>query len=214
MFTGLVEELGVVEKTELQGNSGRFLIKGELICQDLAVGDSVAVNGVCLTVSAMDDGNVFMVDVMRETLERSNLGYLHKGHGVNLERALQLGDRLGGHLVSGHVDGVGRIKSILSVENAKLVEVSAPPLVLRYVVTKGSITVDGISLTVVDCGRDSFSVSIIPHTFRETTLGERRIGDPVNLEVDMIAKYVEKLLERDRNDKLSTAFLAESGFID
>ncbi|MGI6555493.1 MAG: riboflavin synthase [Bacillota bacterium] len=212
MFTGLVEELGSVEKTEIQGRSGRFFIKGKKI-GGLAVGDSVAVNGVCLTVSAID-GDVFMVDVMRETLERSNLGYLHQGHGVNLERALKLGDRLGGHLVSGHVDGVGRIKSILSVENAKLIEVSAPRSVLRYVVSKGSIAVDGISLTVVDCGRDSFTVSIIPHTYRETTLGKRKIGDPVNLEVDMIAKYVEKLLNRDGNERISTAFLAERGFID
>lgn len=213
MFTGLVEELGLVEKTEIHGKSGRFFIRGEKVAADLSIGDSVAVNGVCLTVTALHN-RVFIVDVMRETLERSNLLYLQKGHKVNLERALRLGDRLGGHLVSGHVDGVGRIRSVLPVENAKLIEVAAPRPIMKYVVPKGSIAVDGISLTVVDCGSDFFTVSIIPHTFKETTLGERRNGDAVNLEVDMIAKYVEKLLGSKGDNGLTFAFLAEKGFAD
>lgn len=193
MFTGIVEELGAVVAVERLADAARFRLRGPLVTEGARHGDSIAVNGVCLTVVDTAAGE-FTADVMAETLSRSSLGALAPGHRVNLERPMALGGRLGGHLVQGHVDGVGVIISREPSENWELVTVSLPRELSRYVVEKGSITVDGVSLTVVEAGPDHFSVSLIPTTLALTTLGAKRPGDPVNLEADVIAKYVERLL--------------------
>ena len=187
MFTGIIEELGAV--TERDG--GRFTVAATTVLEDLKIGDSVAVNGCCLTVVEIGDG-WWRADAVDETLQRTNLDDLKPGDPVNLERPVRLADRLGGHLVQGHVDGLGEI-----VSAAPDLRVKAPKDLLRYVVTKGSITVDGCSLTVVDVDDDGFSVAIIPHTAEATTLGRKGPGDRVNLEVDLVAKYVERLLLRE-----------------
>ncbi len=184
MFTGIVEELGRLQSRD----GGRFVISAAAVLDGLRVGDSVAHNGVCLTVVGVENGS-YSVDVVDETLSRSNLGGLRPGDPVNLERPVRLADRLGGHLVQGHVDAVGEV-----VSPAPDLHIRAPQHLLRYVVEKGSITVDGCSLTVVRVLPDGFTVAIIPHTAAVTTLGGRQPGDRVNLEVDMIAKYVERLL--------------------
>jgi riboflavin synthase len=193
VFTGIVEELGTVESVELVGDSARLSIKGSVVTVDARHGDSIAVNGVCLTVVEVD-GEAFTADVMGETLRRSSLGALAAGDRVNLERAATLQTRLGGHLVQGHVDGVGEIVERVPGAQWETVRFSLPSRLNRYVVEKGSITVDGVSLTVVDVDDASFSVGLIPTTLALTTLGHKEVGDPVNLEVDIMAKYVEKLL--------------------
>jgi riboflavin synthase len=193
MFTGIVEELGEVVGVEPDGDSARLAIRGPLVVQDAAHGASIAVNGVCLTVTDVKD-DVFTADVMKETLDRSGLGVLRAGSRVNLERPVRLDDRLGGHLVQGHVDGVGTIVSREPGDRWDVVTVALPEALSRYVVGKGSITVDGVSLTVVDAGRDRFTVALIPTTLQLTVLGHKQPGDPVNLEVDVVAKYVERLL--------------------
>lgn len=203
MFTGIVEELGDVVAIEELGDASRFRLRGPLVTEGAGHGDSIAVNGVCLTVVDFGDGE-FTADVMAETLNRSSLGALAVGSKVNLERPMALGGRLGGHLVQGHVDGTGTVIERKPSENWELVRISLPADLTRYVVEKGSITVDGISLTVVDApptfggGTPSpdldFTVSLIPTTLALTTLGFKQPGDPVNLEVDVIAKYVERML--------------------
>ncbi|GHE36948.1 riboflavin synthase [Streptomyces capitiformicae] len=193
MFTGIIEELGEVTAVENLGDSSRFCLRGPVVTQGARHGDSIAVNGVCLTVVEHED-DWFTADVMAETLERSSLGALTVGSCVNLERPMAVGERLGGHIVQGHVDGTGRVIERKPSENWEIVKVSLPADLTRYVVEKGSITVDGISLTVVDAGPDYFTVSLIPTTLYLTTLGRKQPGDPVNLEVDVIAKYVERLL--------------------
>ncbi|WP_320067928.1 riboflavin synthase [Micromonospora sp. RTGN7] len=194
MFTGIVEELGeVVRVTETGGDSALVAVRGPLVTTDARHGDSIAVNGVCLTVVDVDQG-VFTADVMGETLRRSALGTLRPGGPVNLERAAALNSRLGGHIVQGHVDGVGEVLSREPAEQWETVRFRLPTALGRYVVEKGSITVDGVSLTVADVGPDWFAVGLIPTTLRLTTLGAREVGDPVNLEVDVLAKYVERLL--------------------
>ncbi|MCC5033960.1 riboflavin synthase [Streptomyces sp. WAC 00631] len=193
MFTGIVEELGEVAAVEDLGDSSRFRLRGPLVTQDAKHGDSIAVNGVCLTVVDTAAGE-FTADVMAETLNRSSLGALGPGSRVNLERPMALGGRLGGHLVQGHVDGTGTITERVPGEHWELVTVSLPSRLARYVVEKGSITVDGVSLTVVGAADDHFTVSLIPTTLELTTLGSKKAGDPVNLEVDVLAKYVERLL--------------------
>ncbi|WP_031084714.1 riboflavin synthase [Streptomyces sp. NRRL WC-3549] len=193
MFTGIVEELGEVTAVEQLGDASRFRLRGPLVTEGAKHGDSIAVNGVCLTVVDLDDGE-FTADVMAETLDRSSLGALTTGSRVNLERPMALGGRLGGHIVQGHVDGTGRIVERRPSEHWEVVKVSLPAGLARYVVEKGSITVDGVSLTVVDAGSDHFTISLIPTTLALTTLGIKGPGDPVNLEVDVIAKYVERLL--------------------
>jgi riboflavin synthase len=193
MFTGIVEELGTVEAVTDLGDAARIAVRGPLVVGDAGHGDSIAVNGVCLTV-VDNDGDVFTADVMKETLDRSALGGLKPGDRVNLERAAMLSTRMGGHLVQGHVDGVGVIRDRKPSNQWELVTISLPADLARYVVEKGSITVDGISLTVTEVTEDTFSVSLIPTTLALTTLGHKGVGAPVNLEVDVIAKYVEKLL--------------------
>ncbi|WP_371656898.1 MULTISPECIES: riboflavin synthase [unclassified Streptomyces] len=193
MFTGIVEELGEVTAVEKLGDSSRFRLRGPVVTEGARHGDSIAVNGVCLTVVETGDGE-FTADVMEETLKRSSLGALDVGSRVNLERPMAVGGRLGGHIVQGHVDGTGAIVARTPSENWEIVKVSLPAELSRYVVEKGSITVDGVSLTVVDAGPDYFTISLIPTTLALTTLGLKQPGDPVNLEVDVIAKYVERLL--------------------
>ncbi|GIF70146.1 riboflavin synthase subunit alpha [Asanoa ishikariensis] len=194
MFTGIIEELGeMVGWTATGDDSGLIAIRGKTVVDDLKHGDSISVNGVCLTaVEISADG--FTADVMGETLRRSSLGELHPGDPVNLERAARLDSRLGGHLVQGHVDGVARIVGREAAEQWTTVRFELPAAISRYVVEKGSITVDGVSLTVMEAGDDTFAVGLIPTTLSLTTLGHKQIGDLVNLEVDVIAKYVERLL--------------------
>ena len=193
MFTGIVEELGEVTAVENLDDACRFRLRGPVVTEDAKHGDSIAVNGVCLTV-VDHEGDEFTADVMAETLKRSSLGALAVGSRVNLERPTAVGARLGGHIVQGHVDGTGTVLERTPSEHWELVRISLPADLARYVVEKGSITVDGISLTVVEAGPDYFTVSLIPTTLALTTLGIKQPGDPVNLEVDVIAKYVERLL--------------------
>ena len=201
MFTGIVEELGSVESLEDQGDAIRLTVRGPLVTSDAELGDSISVNGCCLTVvstgSASDEeGETFTADVMHETLAKTSLGGLEPGSRVNLERAVTPTTRLGGHIVQGHVDGTGTVVRRTPSEHWELVEVSLPRELERYLVAKGSITVDGISLTLVDVGAESFTVSLIPETLARTTLGLKQPGDVVNLEVDVIAKYVEKMVRQ------------------
>ena len=216
MFTGIVEELGTIRAIRRGGSSAVLSIGAGTILDDLKVGDSVAVNGVCLTATQVDGGGV-TADVMHETLDRSSLAGLAPGDKVNLERAMAAGGRFGGHIVSGHIDATGTITDRRRDDNAVWYTVSAPAALLRYVVEKGSIAIDGISLTVASVEADRFSVSVIPHTAAVTVLGGKRPGDPVNLEADLIGKYVEKLLRPvqappARRSALSLEFLAEHGF--
>ncbi|RFU84205.1 riboflavin synthase [Streptomyces triticagri] len=199
MFTGIVEELGEVTAVENLGDSSRFRLRGPVVTEGARHGDSIAVNGVCLTV-VEHDGDEFTADVMAETLQRSSLGVLAPGSRVNLERPTAVGDRLGGHIVQGHVDGTGTILGREPSEHWEIVRIALPEQLARYVVEKGSITVDGVSLTVVEAGADFFTISLIPTTLALTTLGVKQTGDPVNLEVDVIAKYVERLLGADAGD--------------
>ena len=193
MFTGIVEELGEVRARTDLGDSVRLTVHGPRTVPDAVHGDSIAVNGVCLTV-VDQDGESFTADVMRETLSRTSLGALGPGSPVNLERPMRLDGRLGGHLVQGHVDGTGRILERTPSQHWEVVRISLPADLARYVVLKGSITVDGVSLTVAAVDAESFSVSLIPTTLELTTLGRTTVGDPVNLEVDVLAKYVARLL--------------------
>ena len=194
MFTGIVEELGeVVRLIDAGGDSAVIAVRGPVVTSDARHGDSIAVNGVCLTVIDNVDG-VFTADVMGETLRRSSLGVLTPGSQVNLERAATVGSRLGGHLVQGHVDGVAHIIAREPADEWEVLRFSLPSELARYVVEKGSITVDGVSLTVMAVDDESFAVGLIPTTLKLTVLGAKGVGDPVNLEVDIIAKYVEKML--------------------
>jgi riboflavin synthase len=215
MFTGLIEEIGEIKSIEKGAKSARITIKAERILEGIKLGDSVSTNGVCLTVTEFNKSN-FSVDVMAETIRSSNLGKLKPGSKVNLERALKLGDRLGGHMVSGHIDGIGTIIDFYKEENAIWVSVETTVDILKYIVHKGSITIDGISLTVAYVDENIFKVSIIPHTKDETTLLIKKIGDEVNLESDMMAKYVEKLLKYGEAPKekksIGMDFLQENGF--
>ena len=193
MFTGIVEELGTVEAVEEQEDALRLSIRAGTVLEGTGLGDSISVNGCCLTVAATADG-VWTADVMQETLDMTSLAGVAPGDRVNLERAVTADKRLGGHLVQGHVDGTGKILSRTPSEHWEIVEVGLPDGIGRYLVDKGSITVDGVSLTVVTVTDDSFTVSLIPETLDRTTLGRKGVGEPVNLEVDVVAKYVERLL--------------------
>lgn len=215
MFTGIVEELGSVRSVRRGQHSSVLSIAAKDILSDLKIGDSVAVNGVCLTATTVDSGG-FTADVMHETLNRSSLGSLTVGSHVNLERAMAANGRFGGHIVSGHIDGTGTITALRKDDNAVWYTISASQELLRYIVEKGSIAIDGISLTVAEVGESWFSISAIPHTVAVTTLGEKRPGDTVNLENDVIGKYVEKLLrpqpQETAKSSLTLEFLAQHGF--
>lgn len=215
MFTGIIEELGIVRRLERGSDSCFISIQANQVLGDVQLGDSIAVNGVCLTVTSFDKEH-FTADMMAETLAKTNLKDLSTGQRVNLERAVRLGDRMGGHLVQGHVDAVGIISSQQRVDIARILRINAPDEILKYLVAKGSVAIDGISLTVVEVLYDSFTVSIIPHTAQKTTLGFKNPGDTVNLEADIIGRYVEKLLKRSEGKNksvLSPEFLAEHGFL-
>jgi riboflavin synthase len=194
MFTGLVQGMGRITALDRTGEGARLTIETPLV-SELRSGDSVAVNGVCLTATSLQNGS-FVADAMNETLSRSSLGGLEDGARVNLELPLRAGDRLGGHVVQGHVDGVGVIVDVADDGFARRIRIEAPPDLLRYVIEKGSIAVDGVSLTVAECDSRSFTVSLIPETLQRTNLGHAGTGDRVNLEVDVLAKYVEKLISR------------------
>ena len=215
MFTGIVEEIGTIRAVRRGAHSSVLSIGCAAVLSDLKIGDSVAVNGVCLTATSRDEGG-FTADVMHETLNRSSLGALTAGGHVNLERAMAADGRFGGHIVSGHIDGTGTISAIRRDDNAIWYTVEAASSLLRYIVEKGAITIDGVSLTVAAVGETWFSISAIPHTVAVTILGEKRSGDTVNLETDIIGKYVEKLLrpqpETQRQSKITLEFLAENGF--
>ncbi len=207
MFTGIVEEVGRV----ISAQPGKLAIAASDVLRGLELGGSIAVNGVCLTITSFN-ANSFSVDLMPETLKRSNLGLLSVGDRANLERPLALGGRLGGHLVQGHIDATGRIASVRWDSRAMLIRFEAPPEVMRYVVEEGFIAVDGVSLTVVSKSPSSFQVSLIDYTRQHTTLGDRQVGDLVNLEVDIIAKYVEQLSQA-RSTGITAEFLQEHGFL-
>lgn len=223
MFTGIIEEIGKIEAVAKGSNSAVITIAAVKVLEDTKIGDSIAVNGVCLTVTSIS-GRKFSADVMAETLRRSSLGSLKHGSMVNLERAMAANGRFGGHIVSGHIDGVGVISSFEKEDNAVWVEIETPAKILRYIVEKGSITIDGISLTVAKLTDSSFAVSVIPHTGEETTLLNRNPGDIVNLENDIVGKYVERLMnfkkddrdnkseERNNSDSITMNFLNENGF--
>lgn len=220
MFTGIIEEIGKITAVVKGQRSSQLWVQGELVMDDLKLGDSVAVNGVCLTVSQLH-GNKWMADVMSETLNRSNLGDLKGGSAVNLERAMPANGRFGGHIVAGHIDGTGHIVQITKDDNAVIFEIKAPPKILRYIIEKGSIAIDGISLTVIGMTADCFKVSIIPHTVKQTILGIKKPGDLVNLENDLVGKYIESLLlnpppktdcNQEKSSSLTIDFLTEAGF--
>jgi len=216
MFTGIVEELGELQEIELKPNSALLTIKANKVLNDVQLGDSISVNGVCLTVVRFTS-QTFTADVMAETLAKTNLRNLSRGSKVNLERALRLSTRLGGHLVSGHVDGVGKILRTYRHDIATIMEISTPEEVLNLIVPKGSIAIDGISLTVVTVTNSSFSVSLIPHTFQETTLGFKGPGHTVNLENDMIGKYVYHFMnlttQNAKSKGMDQEFLTKHGFL-
>lgn len=217
MFTGIIEEIGIIQGIKRGDKSSKLLIKANKVLDKTKIGDSIATNGVCLTVTKIS-GNTFEVDIMAETLRKSNLRNLNIGSRVNLERALSLETRLGGHIVSGHIDGTGIIKSFIQEDNAVWITVKASLDILKYVVYKGSITIDGISLTVAYIDDDCFKVSIIPHTADETALLSKNKGDIVNLECDLIGKYVEKFLwvnsekKSENKSSITEEFLKNNGF--
>jgi len=204
MFTGIVEELGSIAAIEDQGDAIRLTVAADTVLGGTVLGDSISVNGCCLTVSALGDGT-WTADLMQETLDKTSLAGVAPGDRVNLERAVTVDKRLGGHIVQGHVDGVGAVISRSPSEHWDVVEISLPAGIARYLVDKGSITVDGVSLTVVEAREASFTVSLIPETLTRTTLGSRRVGDRVNLEADVIAKHVEKLLTSGLVDRFTPA---------
>ena len=212
MFTGIIEELGVVGKIETSREPRLFSIKAKMIAEDLKKGDSVSVNGACLTVVDVKKGS-FSVEAIEETLKRTSLGDLRPADKVNLEGALKAGAKISGHFMTGHVDGAGTILSKKEDKGAVLIEVAAEKDLLDGIVQKGSIAVDGISLTIVEIKQSSFSVYMIPHTAQVTTLGFKKTGDKVNLEIDMLGKFVRKFLDRDKPSNITEEFLREKGFI-
>lgn len=216
MFTGIIQEIGTVKAVNFSGSTNKLRIECKEIIKDAKLGDSIAVNGVCLTVCGMGD-TWFEADVMPETMRRTGFANLKRTAKVNLEPALKLGDRLGGHLVSGHIDGVGKVREIRREQNAVWMTFEVQPEIIRYVILKGSAAIDGTSLTVTEVDAGSFSVSLIPATLTGTILGEKKAGDTVNIECDMVGKYIEKLIMQKDKDSavqnaLSMDFLSDNGF--
>ena len=215
MFTGIVEEIGKIQNVKKHVKSSVFTIEGNKIFEDINIGDSISVNGVCLTVTTFSN-NTFTADVMNETISRSSLGQLKNGSSVNLERAMSANGRFGGHIVSGHIDGIGKIIKIEKDDNAIWYTIAVKDNLMKYIVEKGSISIDGISLTIAKVTVDNFSISIIPHTVQETILSHRSVGDIVNIENDVIGKYVEKLITFEKNKKVESNitmdFLIKNGF--
>jgi riboflavin synthase len=214
MFTGIIEETGTVHAVRRGTRSSQLTIRALKITEDLREGDSISTDGVCLTVTSFGKDS-FTADVMPETMSRTTLGSLEPGAPVNLERALKLGGRLGGHLVSGHIDCTGRIESITKDDNAHWFRIAVGKEILKYITVKGSVSVDGISLTVAEITERGFSVSVIPHTSQKTAILLKRNGDMVNIECDMIAKYLERLINQDKGTgRISLDFLSDKGFLD
>ncbi|MDE6314103.1 MAG: riboflavin synthase [Lachnospiraceae bacterium] len=214
MFTGIIEEVGTIKSIQISGNSAILTIHAKKVLENTKLGDSIAVNGVCLTATKIGS-DYFAADVMAETVRRSSLGTLEKGSVVNLERAMAADGRFGGHIVSGHVDAMGTIEKIAPEDNAVWYTISADKKTLHYIVEKGSITIDGISLTVAYVDDTCFQVSIIPHTREQTNLPMKKVGHKVNLECDIIGKYVEKLMmpmEEEKESKITEDFLKKYGF--
>lgn len=199
MFTGIIEELGIIRKISISGHSGSITIEASKVLEGTRIGDSIAVNGICLTVTSMA-GDSFTADIMAETVRRSSLKGAVSGDKVNLERAMAADGRFGGHIVSGHVDGTGTIIGMHREENAVWVTISAEPSIMKFIVEKGSVCLDGISLTVAKVRATDFSVSVIPHTGEETTLLRKKVGSPINIENDVVGKYVERLLNFKNNE--------------
>lgn len=217
MFTGIIEEIGVIKELKVDSKTSKIRIEASKVLDETNLGDSIATNGVCLTVTKIEE-RYFEADIMAETFRRSNLGGLKIGSKINLERALTLKTRIGGHMVSGHIDGIGKVVGIDKEEIAMWLTIKADYNILRYVIEKGSIAVDGISLTVAYVDNEVFKVSIIPHTGEETTLLNKSIGEKVNLECDMVGKYVERLLgiQKEKGkveSKIDESFLTKNGFI-
>jgi len=211
MFTGIIEETGILKSIRPCGRSSQLVISAVKVLEDLKIGDSINTDGVCLTIIGFTTAS-FTVDVMPETMLRTTFGRLKPGSRVNLERAIRLSDRLGGHIVSGHIDGTGKLERVQKDENAIILKISPEESILKYVVEKGSVAVDGISLTVISVDHHSFEVSVIPHTQVETTIQSKRVGELVNIECDIIGKYVEKL-STTAKEKVTLSFLTENGFI-
>jgi riboflavin synthase len=212
MFTGIIEEIGKIEEISKHGLNLKLKIKASTILTDLKVGDSININGACQTVIETDTAS-FTVEPVEETLKKTNLGQLKRNNLVNLERSLRFSDRLGGHLVTGHINCVGKIKSIVEKDGSFLFEFELSQEYLAYLVEKGSVAVEGISLTVVDVQKDSFTVSVIPFTFENTTLGTKRVGDLINIETDLIGKYVERILTSKRNRcEITEEWLKDKGW--
>ncbi len=212
MFTGIVEEIGTIKNIQKGKNSAVLTVQAKIVLEDLKIGDSIAVNGICLTVISFDN-NSFNADVMHETLNRSSLTQLKAGSFVNLERAMLANGRFGGHIVAGHIDGVGKIVQIKKDDTAIWYTIKTEESILRYIVEKGSIAIDGISLTVAKVNSDSFSISAIPHTISQTILSKSKVGNIVNLENDIIGKYVEKLLKSEQpKSNLTKELLLQYGF--
>ena len=216
MFTGIIEGMGTIAAIRPSGQGKRFAVEAGFSLADSGIGDSIAINGACLTAVVID-GTRFEADLSPETLSKTLFGKMRIGDRVNLERALRLSDRLDGHLVSGHVDGVGVMSSRRELGNVILITFTVPPALARYMIKKGSVAVDGVSLTLNDCGSDSFDVSIIPHTAKLTTIGFKKPGDAVNIETDMIGKYVERFMTgkpvEETKGRVDMQFLANSGFL-
>jgi riboflavin synthase len=213
MFTGIIEVIGVVKSVRKGNRSSEIIISAGKIMEDIKTGDSINTNGVCLTVTSFT-GDQFSADIMPESMKRSSLGILKPGHHVNLERAVRLSDRLGGHLVSGHIDDTGTIREIRKDENAVWLKITTEINVLRYIAEKGSVAIDGVSLTVTKVDAGSFDVSIIPFTQTATSLSAKKPGDIVNIECDIIAKYVERLAsQKESEEKINMNFLSEHGYI-
>ena len=218
MFTGIVEEIGEIVDVKKGSQSAQLTIRGDVVTNNSKIGDSIAVNGVCLTATTISK-NIFTTDVMAETMRRSSLGSLSKGSKVNLERAMAADGRFGGHIVSGHIDGTGTVKSLKKEDNAVWVTIEVDRKLIKYIIEKGSVAIDGISLTVAVVTDTTFSVSIIPHTAKETILLTKKENDIVNIENDIIGKYVDKLLNfndinvEPNNSKINMDFLAKNGFV-
>lgn len=211
MFTGIVEEVGIVEEGQDRQGSLRLTIAANEVIKELAIDDSISVSGVCLTVVHVS-GSTFQVDVVEETLKKSTLGNLQKGKNVNLERSLRLSDRMGGHFVQGHVDDVGKVVAVRSQEGGRLISIEMPNHLVRYVISEGSIAIDGVSLTVARVSKNVTIISLIPHTLNKTTFGRLKVGDKVNIEVDLIGKYIERLLSKPEQNKITDAWLQKIGY--
>lgn len=212
MFTGLIEEIGTIEQIQKHRGTLRFTLSVKEVVKDLAIDDSVALNGVCLTVVEFSKSN-FQVEAVEETLNKTTFGSLKNGSQINLERSLRFSDRMGGHFVQGHVDAVGEVAAVQRQEGGVLLSIKLPAHLLKYVISEGSIAIDGVSLTIARLKENQITISLIPHTLDKTTLANLKVADNVNIEVDLIGKYVERILTRPNQSKISEEWLEERGYL-